>query len=87
MKRLVMCWLGAAALWGVSYGDVIVQYGSVNGVTTLAASAVDPNVTAADLMAGAGIAVESGASTWNWKGWDTDNLSFADALADDEVWT
>ena len=86
MKQLVMCWLAAAALSGVSYGDVIVQYGSVNGVTNLAASAVDSHVTAADLTAGAGIAPASG-GTWNWKGWEIDNASYADALADDEVWT
>lgn len=65
--------------------DVIVQYGTANE-TPLMPSFVNDAVTATDLAAGAGIELNAG-GTYNFKGWDVDNLSFADAVADDEKWT
>lgn len=64
----------------------VVQYGTAGSVTSLAPEVVDPSVSGDDLSAGSGLAVNN-FSTFNFDGYDTDNTSFADAVADDEIWT
>lgn len=74
--------LGAAS---ASAQQTILQYGTAN-TASLAPAVVDPSVSGANLAAGAGIAVNAG-STFNFSSWDPTNISFADALADNEIWT
>ncbi|MEM6655654.1 MAG: hypothetical protein AAF596_07625 [Planctomycetota bacterium] len=84
--RLGLSALSAAlvAVVGTANAAIIVQYPTAGSVTSLAAEIVDPSVTADDLTAGSGLAVNT-FSTFNFDGYDTDNTSFADAVADDEV--
>lgn len=64
----------------------IVQYGTAGSTTSLAPVSFDASVSPENLNAGSGIDVQA-FSTFNFSGWDIDNTSYADALADDEVWT
>jgi len=89
IKLIPQTLLGLAALafgaMSASAQQTIVQYGTAN-VTSLAPAIVDSAVSATNLDAGTGIGLNTG-STFNFNGWDTANTSFADALADDEIWT
>lgn len=64
----------------------LVEYPTSGSTTSLPTSIADGSVAALDLEAGAGLEVLS-FSTFNFRNWDTDNTSFADAAADDEVFT
>lgn len=66
--------------------DVIVQYNTAGGTTSLAPFAVDASVSADNLEAGSGIDVLN-FSTFNFTNWDPANTSYSDAVADDEKWT
>lgn len=67
---------------------LIVEHQSAGSNTnlTLAASAADPAISASPFAAGSGIDA-IGIGTYNFNGWDTGNTSFAEAVADDEVFT
>lgn len=67
-------------------GDIILEYGTAGSTTSLVPLASDPVVTADNLEAGTGIDVQN-FSTFNFTNWDPGNTSYADALADDEIWT
>lgn len=76
--------LAASAL--SANATVLVQYGTAGSTTSLAPVTVNAAVSAANLNAGSGIDVLA-FSTFNFTNWDPANTSFADAVADDEVWT
>ncbi|MEM1271883.1 MAG: PEP-CTERM sorting domain-containing protein [Bacteroidota bacterium] len=78
----------AATLLLASSADasVILQYATAGSTSTLSPVIADPGIAADDLQAGTGIVAQT-FSTFNFNDWDTDNTSFADAVADDEVWT
>lgn len=82
--RLLLTTLCASALMASAAQAVtIVQYGTAGSTTSLAPNTIAPEVSGDDLTAGAGINVLS-FSTFNFNGWETDNTSFSDAIADDE---
>ncbi len=86
--KLVFLSALALALSSVSASAVtLLSYDSAGGVSSLTGSTSAAGVTAEDLAAGSGIAPRTPSSTFNFRNWDTDNASFADAIADDEIWT
>lgn len=89
LKLIPHVLLGLATLafgaMSASAQQTIVQYGTAN-TTSLAPFTVDSAVSATNLGSGSGIGLNAG-STFNFNGWDTANTSFADALADNEIWT
>jgi hypothetical protein len=64
----------------------ILQYGTAGSTTSLAPFEVNPAVAGTNLEAGSGLAVQT-FSTFNFSDWDPSNASYADAVADDEVFT
>jgi endonuclease I len=76
----------AAFLTPLLHGNIILEYGTAGSTTSLAPLASDPVVTPGNLEAGTGINVQA-FSTFNFTSWDPANTSYAEALADDEVWT
>lgn len=87
MKVLIISAL-ALALSSVSASAVtLLSYDSAGGVSSLTGATSAAGVTAGDLVAGGGINPRTPSSTFNFRNWDIDNASFADAIADDEIWT
>ena len=62
--------------------DSLVRYVSVSAVDnpTITPSFVNPALTATDLVAGAGLTPQT-AGSYNWRSWDTESVSFEDAVA------
>lgn len=67
--------------------DIILEYNTAASTTnaSLSPTNVNANVSGDSMVTGGGLAANAG-STWNWRGWDTDNLSFGDAVADGDTW-
>lgn len=64
---------------------LVLQYGTAGNTTSLAPAVVDASVSGDNLTAGTGIDVQN-FSTFNFTNWNPANTSFADAVADDEIW-
>lgn len=64
----------------------ILQYGTAGSTSSLAPFEVNPAVAGTNLEAGSGLVAQT-FSTFNFNDWDPTNTSYADAVADDEVFT
>lgn len=86
MKKVLSFVFAAMFAASVANAAVITQYTTAGSTTSLAASIVDPGVTADDLVAGSGLNVQT-FSTFNFTGWNTTSTSFAAAVAENDFWT
>lgn len=86
MKTATLAAIAGLSFSAIAGADIIVQYPTAGSTTSLAPDVVNAAVTADNLEAGAGIGVQN-FSTFNFNDWDPANISFADAVADDEVFT
>lgn len=88
MNRLFILVLMTSSLLAsaAAHAITLVEYPTAGSTTSLGATTIDPSVTALDLEAGTGLEVRT-FSTFNFRDWDVDNFSYADAVADDEVFT
>ncbi|NDV63064.1 hypothetical protein G0Q06_11420 [Puniceicoccales bacterium CK1056] len=66
--------------------EVILEYGTAL-TAPITPSVVNAVVSGDDLDAGGGVNLNSNGSTFNFIGWEPSNTSYADAVADNEVWT
>lgn len=86
MKQILL-FLSFFLMLHFSYAQTVLEYQTASSTdnATLPPSTSDPTISATDLTAGSGI-IANGGSTWNWRGFDPDNASFADAVADGDFW-
>lgn len=89
MRRIAF--LGSLILsfsfYGIVHADLVVRYQIANATTTPVISAQKSiHVLESGLSAGAGLTPLS-ASPWRWTGWDSENTSYADAVAAGDYWT
>jgi hypothetical protein len=69
-----------------SVADLIIQYSTANGVTSMAPVATNPAVSGDNMIAGSGLATQSG-GTWNFSQWNIASTSFAAAVAANDFWS
>jgi len=89
MKKVISIWAAWISVSGTLLAqDPLVQYVSVASRenASIIASFVTGALTATELTAGSGITAATG-GTWNWNGWDTESLSFVDAVAAGDFFT
>jgi len=86
-RKLFFLSLAAALLSSQANADIVVEYTTAGGVTSIAANAnTNGNVTADDLVAGSGLNVQN-FSTFNFSGWDVGSTSFDAAVAANDFWS
>lgn len=84
MKFAIISALALALTSGSASAVTLLSY-ETEGGTSLTGQAGPAGVTADNLIAGSGITAVPNASTFNFRGWDSD--SSAAAIAADEIWT
>lgn len=89
MKKnaLTIALLIAAAAVPAGAQTLLLEYSAdASGTNQKTASYVDPAVTAASLVAGTGLTVNTG-STFNFRTWNTSSTSFEAAVAANDFWS
>ena len=68
--------------------DIILDYDVADSdLGNLSPTNVNANARADDMAAGSGLTVKSQGPSWNWKDFNTNTNSYADAVAANDVWT
>jgi hypothetical protein len=70
-----------------SLADLIIQYSTANGVTSMAPVATNAAVTGDNMIAGSGLTIQTGGATWNFRDWNLASTSFAAAVAANDFWS